>query len=83
MSEATPREPGQLAPRGWISRLIYALTRRRFGHLIPSVALHGYSEGRLLGFCWMTVITGRFRQLDPAVGLLAQLRVAALIDCEY
>ena len=81
MSEA--RDSGQPQARGWLSRLVYFLSRRRFGRVLPAVALHGRCEGRLLGFSWMTLITGRYRHLPPQLGLLAQLRVASLIECDF
>jgi hypothetical protein len=77
------REKGNDAPSNLISRLIYWVTRRRFGKVLLPVKIHSYSPGRLLGFSLMTTIDTRPREVEPLLILLGQARVASLVGCPF
>lgn len=77
------RDTGEEIPQGLLARLIYALTRRRFGRVLRPVKLHGRSPDRLLGFALMTTIQTRSGALDQRLSLLGQARVAGLVGCPF
>ena len=77
------REKGNDAPSSLLSRLIYWVTRRRFGKVLLPVKIHGHSPRRLLGFSLMTTIDTRPREVEPLLILLGQARVASLVGCPF
>ena len=77
------RENGNDAPRGLLSKLIYWVTRKRFGKVLLPVKIHGHSPGRLLGFSLMTTIDTRPKEVEPLLILLGQSRVASLVGCPF
>lgn len=77
------RDEGLEAPRNLLSKIIYFVTKKRFGKVLLPVKIHAYSPATLLGFGVMTHIHTRPAHLDPALSLLAQARVAALVGCPF
>ena len=77
------REKGNDTPSNLFSRLIYWVTRKRFGKVLLPVKIHGHNPGRLLGFSLMTTIDTRHREVEPLLILLGQSRVASLVGCPF
>jgi len=75
--------PDQSKPANWLTRLIFFLTRRRFGTVIEPVKIHARSLSRLIGFSLMTALGARYRHISPRIALLAQLRVAVMVECDF
>jgi hypothetical protein len=77
------REHGNDNPDSLISKIIYWITRRRFGKVLLPVKIHGFSPRRLLGFGVMTTMDTKPRAAEPLLILLGQVRVASLVGCSF
>jgi hypothetical protein len=77
------RDQGIDRPRDWVSRILFSLSRRRFGKVLLPFRLHAASPSRLLGLALMLASQKGFRHLDPRLAMLAHVRVATLVGCEF
>lgn len=77
------RNHGNLNPTSWLSRLIYAVTKKRFGKVLAPVKIHGHSPRRLLGMATMLTLQKKPHHIDPRIILLAQVRVGGMVGCAF
>lgn len=69
--------------RGPLRRLAYAIGRRRAGELPDVVAAIGHHRRLLLGYGALEEMTARSTRVDERMKSLAEIKVAALIGCEW
>jgi hypothetical protein len=77
------RHQGVSRPRQWFTKLVFALSRRRFGRVLLPLRLHAHSLPRLAGMGVMMGAQKSYSQLSAQLSLLAQTRVAALVGCDF
>ena len=78
MSRIQPR-----APRGPFLRATYAECRRQYGKVPEPVAVTAHAPLLLAGYSAFEMATQRSRRVDARLKELAELKVAALVGCEW
>ncbi|MCW2614035.1 MAG: carboxymuconolactone decarboxylase family protein [Frankiales bacterium] len=77
-----PHLPAVTDP-GPLTRLAYAVSRRRFGDVPEPVTLWAHSRRILLGVARFEQSVGSWKDLDPTCKALAVLRSAQVIGCPW
>ena len=72
-----PRRPGPFA------RVAYWMSRRDFGKVPEPVELVAHHPGLLRGYAALEWETGRAAAVDDRLKELAQIKIAALVGCEW
>ena len=70
-------------PKGLLIRTVYALTKRKVGHVVTPVQLIAHHRKLLWGYGQMEQSLASSRLVDTALKNLAQLRVATLVGCPF
>jgi hypothetical protein len=70
-------------PKGLFVRTVYALTKRKVGHVVMPVQLIAHQRRLLWGYGQMEQSLASSRLVDTALKNLAQLRVATLVGCPF
>ena len=78
---ADPRKQGLVG--GLLTRLAYALTKRKVGRVVIPVQIVAHHSRILGGQAQMELSLGASRLVDAGLKNLAQLRVATLIGCPF
>src|SRR4051812_38274864 len=78
MSRISPR-----APRGPFLRATYAESKRQYGKVPEPVAIKGHTPLLLAGYGAFEMATQRSRRAPVHLKELAELKVAALVGCEW
>lgn len=78
---ADPGKQGLLA--GLFTRMVYALTRRKLGHVAAPVQVTAHHTGILWGYGQMEQSMGSASKVEPTLRHLAELRVATLVGCPF
>jgi alkylhydroperoxidase family enzyme len=78
---ADPKKQGLLA--GLLTRVAYALTKRKVGRVVVPVQIVAHHSRILWGQAQMELSLGASRQVDAGLKNLAQLRVAMLVGCPF
>jgi AhpD family alkylhydroperoxidase len=68
---------------GPLVRAIYRLSRRRFGRDVDPVAVYAHAPALLIGYGMLEQATARQHEVDEGLKALAQLKAAALVNCEF
>lgn len=68
---------------GLLTRIIYCITRRRFGRIVMPVQVVAHHPKLLWGLGQMEQSLASSYLVETAVKNLAQLRVATLIGCPF
>jgi hypothetical protein len=78
---ADPSQQGLF--RGLLTRIIYALTKRKVGRVVMPVKIAAHHAKLLWGYGQMeqSLLSGRL--VDAALKDLTQLRVATLVGCPF
>jgi hypothetical protein len=77
-----PANQGSLLRRLFV-RIVYALTRRRLGHLIMPVQVTAHHAKVFWGYIQMEQSQASSKLIDPKLKGLAELRVATLVGCPF
>ena len=78
---AEPSKQGMLS--GLLTRVVYALTKRKVGRVVMPVQIVAHHPKILWGYGQMEQSLGSSHLIDTALKNLAQLRVATLIGCPF
>ena len=77
-----PANQGSLLRRLFVG-IVYALTRRRLGHLIMPVQVTAHHANVFWGYIQMEQSQASSKLIDPKLKGLAELRVATLVGCPF
>jgi alkylhydroperoxidase family enzyme len=64
-------------------RLIYRAARRKIGRDVDPVAVYAHTPGLLVGLSAFEQATARQRQVPERLKALAELKAAAVVNCEF
>ena len=78
---ADPRRQGLF--RGFFTRLVYSLTKRKVGRVVMPVQIVAHHAKLLWGYGQMEQALISSRTLEAPLKDLAQLRVAMLVGCPF
>ena len=78
---AEPSRQGMFA--GLLTRIVYALTRRKLGRVVMPVQVTAHHPQLLWGYGQMEQSMLSSRRVDAALKDLASLRVSTLIGCPF
>ena len=78
---AKPGKQGLLV--GLLTRVAYALTKRKVGRVVMPVQIVAHHSRILWGHAQMELSLGASRLVDAGLKDLAQLRVATLVGCPF
>jgi hypothetical protein len=78
---AEPGRQGLLV--GLLTRVAYALTKRKVGRVVMPVQIVAHHSRILWGHAQMELSLGASRLVDAGLKDLAQLRVATLVGCPF
>ena len=68
---------------GLVARLAYWATKRKVGRVVMPVKIHAHHPRLLRGLGHMEMAQEAAKALDPAVKMLASIRVAMRIGCPF
>jgi hypothetical protein len=84
MARILGAEPGRQGLLGaLLTRLAYALTKRKVGRVVMPVQIVAHHSKILWGYAQMELSLGASRRVDAGLKELAQLRVATLVGCPF
>jgi AhpD family alkylhydroperoxidase len=72
---------GRRAPLA--ARLIERIARRRYGRDMDPLGVYAHAPGMLVGYCLFEQATAGQHEVDERLKMLAVLKAAALIRCEF
>jgi hypothetical protein len=78
---AEPGKQGLLS--GLLTRIVYAMTKRKLGRVVMPVRIVAHHSKILWGYGQMEQSLVGSRLLDAGLKDLAQLRVATLVGCPF
>jgi AhpD family alkylhydroperoxidase len=64
-------------------RLLHRLSRRELGRDVDPVAVYAHLPGLLVGYGAFEQATGRQKRVPERLKALAELKVAAIVNCEF
>jgi AhpD family alkylhydroperoxidase len=68
---------------GVFSKFAYRQTRRQFGRMVDPVAVYAHTPGLLFGYGLLEQATARQKLVPERLKVLAELKAAALVNCEF
>ena len=84
MARIRGAEPGkQRLLGGLLTRVAYALTKRKVGRVVMPVQIVAHHTRILWGHAQMELSLGASKLVDASLKNLAQLRVATLVGCPF
>ena len=84
MARVQGADPGKQGwARGLLTRVAYALTKRKVGRVVMPVQIVSHHSKILWGQAQMELSLGASHLVDAGLKNLAQLRVATLIGCPF
>jgi len=84
MARIRGAEPGQQGlVSGLLTRIAYAMTKRKVGRVVKPVQIMAHHTRLLWGDAQMELSMGASHLVDAALKDLAQLRAATLIGCPF
>ena len=84
MARISGAEPGQQGlVSGLLTRIAYAMTKRKVGRVVKPVQIMAHHTRLLWGDAQMELSMGASRLVDAALKDLAQLRAATLVGCPF
>jgi AhpD family alkylhydroperoxidase len=66
-----------------VVKLIYRMTRRQFGRMMDPIAVYAHTPGLLIGYGMYEQATAKQHRVDERLKALAELKAAALVNCEF
>jgi AhpD family alkylhydroperoxidase len=70
-------------PSGLVSRIIYAVSRRRFGHVVGPFQVSAHNPAILTGYTLYELMLERADSIDTALENLAAQRAATMTGCPF
>ncbi|HEX2232329.1 MAG TPA: carboxymuconolactone decarboxylase family protein [Thermoleophilaceae bacterium] len=70
-------------PRGVVDRITYAITRRRFGHVLGPIQMAAHNPPILKGYTLYELLLERADGIDPRLENLAAHRAATMTGCPF
>lgn len=84
MARISGAESGQQGlASGMLTRIVYALTKRKIGRVVKPVQLIAHHTRLLWGYAQMEQSMAASHLVDAALKDLAQLRAATLVGCPF
>ncbi len=84
MARISGAEPGQQGlVSGLFTRIVYAMTKRKVGHVVKPVQIMAHHTRLLWGDAQMELSLGASHLVDDTLKVLAELRAATLIGCPF
>ena len=84
MARIRGAEPGQQGlASGMLTRIVYALTKRKIGRVVTPVQLMAHHTRLLWGYGQMEQSMASSHLVDDALKVLAELRAATLVGCPF
>ena len=84
MARIDGADPGQQGFfQGMFTRIVYALTKRKVGHVVMPVRIAAHHSKLLWGYGQMEQSLLGSRLVEAVLKDLAQLRVATLVGCPF
>lgn len=84
MARIRGAEPGQQGlAGGMLTRIVYALTKRKIGRVVKPVQLMAHHTRLLWGYGQMEQSMASSHLVDDALKVLAELRAATLVGCPF
>jgi hypothetical protein len=71
------------AKAGLFARVVYWMTKRRFGHVLEGVKIAAHSPRLLQAVGRMEMALPKINSVDPVLVSLAEINVATLIGCPF
>ena len=68
---------------GPLTRLLYALSRRELGRDVAPIGVYAHTPRLLLGYGFFEKATSKLTRVDASLKALAELKAAALVNCEF
>ena len=68
---------------GPLVKLAYRLSRRKLGRDMDPIAVYGHAPGLLVGYGMLEQATGNQHRVADRLKALAELKAAALVNCEF
>jgi alkylhydroperoxidase family enzyme len=68
---------------GPLTRLVYALSRRELGRDVAPIGVYAHTPRLLLGYGLFEKATSKLARVDARLKALAELKAAALVNCEF
>jgi AhpD family alkylhydroperoxidase len=68
---------------GPLVRVIYRLSRRKFGRALDPTGVYAYAPRLLIGYGMFEQATASEHHVDERLKVLAELKAAALVNCEF
>ncbi len=72
------RDRGPSRAPTWLAKLLFWVTERRFGRVLEPLRIYSRSSGALTAMATATALQNKGRE-----SMLAQVRVAALVECDF
>lgn len=68
---------------GLLVKLIYRMTKRRYGRMMDPVAVYAHVPGLLIGYGMYEQATSKLHGVDDRLKALAECKAAAVVNCEF
>ena len=81
ITAADPRHQGLFS--SLFTRIVYALTKRKLGHVVVPVQIIAHHPRILWGYGQMEQSLATRSLVDPVLKHLAEIRVATLVGCPF
>ncbi len=81
MAGADPKQQGWLS--GLFTRMVYALTKRKLGHVVVPAQITAHHTKILWGYGQMEQSLAGSRLVPAELKHLAEMRVATLVGCPF
>ena len=78
---ADPRRQGWMS--GLFTRIVYAMTKKKLGHVAGPVRVTAHHPRIMWGYGQMEQSLAGSRLVDPELKHLAEMRVATLVGCPF
>ncbi len=66
-----------------LARLVYRISRRRYGRDMDPLAVYAHAPGLLIGYGMLEQATGKQHRVDERLKVLAETKAAAVVSCEF
>jgi alkylhydroperoxidase family enzyme len=66
-----------------VVRLVYRLSRKRFGRDVDPVSVYAHAPGLLIGYGMFEQATAKQGRVEERLKVLAETKAAAVVNCEF
>jgi AhpD family alkylhydroperoxidase len=68
---------------GPLVKIAYRQTRRQVGRMVDPIAVYAHNPGLMVGYGMFEQATARQHRVDERLKMLAEIKAAALVNCEF